>query len=84
MEGFKGTQGPWYVQFGDEVYAGDGVDNEQVATANNCHDAALIAASPKLLIALKNLMKAMEYGNSVGLRAAERDAREAISQALGQ
>ena len=84
MEGFKGTPGPWYVEFGDEIYAGDGVDSVQVAMSFDSHDAALISASPKLLRALQNLMKAMQYGNSVGLRAAERDAREAISQALGQ
>lgn len=84
MGEFKGTPGPWYVEFGDEIYAGDGVDNVQVAMSFDSHDAALISASPKLLRALQNLMKAMQYGNSVGLRAAERDAREAISQALGQ
>ncbi|PLR52385.1 hypothetical protein [Chimaeribacter arupi] len=84
MSEFKGTPGPWNVQFGDEIYAGSGVDNVQVATVNDCRDAALISASPKLLFALQNLMKAMEYGSSVGLRTAERDAREAISQALGQ
>lgn len=84
MSEFKGTPGPWHVDFGDEIYAGDGVDNLQVAISFDSHDAALISASPKLLSALQNLMKAMQYGNSVGLRAAERDAREAIAKALGR
>lgn len=84
MEGFKGTPGPWNVQFVDEIYAGDGVDNVQVATANCSHDADLIAAAPKLLQSLQKLMKAMEYGSAVSLRGAEAEAREAISLALGQ
>lgn len=84
MEGFKGTPGPWNVQFTDEIYAGDGVDNEQVATANDCHDACLIAAAPELLQSLQKLMKAMEYGNYIGLRGAEADARAAIAKALGK
>ncbi len=78
------TPGPWNVQFGDEIYAGSAENNVQVATAYSQQDAVLISASPKLLEALQNLLKAMQYGNAVGLRAAERDAREAISQALSQ
>lgn len=84
MSEFKGTSGPRNVQFVDDIYAGDGVDNEQVATVNDCHDACLIAAAPELLHSLQKSMKAMEYGNSVGLRGAEADARESISMALGQ
>ncbi len=40
----KATPGPWEVQFGDEIYATDGVDNEQVAIAMlDARDADFIA-----------------------------------------
>ncbi len=79
MKEFKGTPGPWNVQFADEIYAGDGVENEQVATANDCHDACLIAAAPELLSALQEALNAQvlpEYH-------AEK-AKAAIAKALGE
>ncbi|HCM8038344.1 TPA: hypothetical protein N3481_005738, partial [Klebsiella quasipneumoniae] len=40
----KATPGPWEVQFGEEIYATDGVDNEQVAIATlDARDADYIA-----------------------------------------
>lgn len=48
------TPGPWEVQFGDEIYATDGVDNEQVAIATlDARDADFIAlANPANILAL--------------------------------
>ncbi|WP_279084136.1 ead/Ea22-like family protein [Kluyvera ascorbata] len=50
----KATPGEWSVQFGDEVYATDGVENEQIAIAtNDARDADFIAlANPANVRAL--------------------------------
>ena len=50
----KATPGPWEVQFGEEIYATDGVDNEQVAIATlDARDADYIAlANPANVLAL--------------------------------
>ncbi|MCM1594602.1 ead/Ea22-like family protein [Klebsiella pneumoniae] len=50
----KATPGPWEVQFDDEIYATDGVDNEQVAIATlDARDADYIAlANPANVLAL--------------------------------
>lgn len=50
----KATQGLWEVQFGEEIYATDGVDNEQVAIATlDARDADYIAlANPANILAL--------------------------------
>lgn len=50
----KATPGPWEVEFGEEIYATDGVDNEQVAIATlDSRDADHIAlANPANVIAL--------------------------------
>lgn len=85
MSEFKGTPGPWNVQFGDEIYAGDGVDNEQVATANDCHDADLIAAAPELLEALQAMLsKAYKQNWNDKYPEEVEAAQAAISKALGQ
>ncbi len=59
----KATPGPWEVQFDDEIYATDGVDNEQVAIATlDARDADYIAlANPANVLALvEALEKAQE------------------------
>ena len=50
----KATPGPWDVQFGEEIYATDGVDNEQVAIATlDARDTDYIAlANPANVLAL--------------------------------
>ncbi|HGK4331919.1 TPA: ead/Ea22-like family protein [Klebsiella quasipneumoniae subsp. quasipneumoniae] len=50
----KATPGPWEVQFGEEIYATDGVDNEQVAIATlDARDTDYIAlANPANVLAL--------------------------------
>lgn len=59
----KATPGPWEVQFDDEIYATDSVDNEQVAIATlDARDADYIAlANPANVLALvEALEKAQE------------------------
>ncbi|HDU6210168.1 TPA: ead/Ea22-like family protein [Klebsiella pneumoniae] len=60
----KATPGPWEVQFGEEIYATDGVDNEQVAIATlDARDADYIAqANPANILALE---KALEKAQQV-------------------
>lgn len=60
----KATPGPWEVQFGEEIYATDGVDNEQVAIATlDARDADYIAlANPANVLAL---IEALEKAQQV-------------------
>ncbi|MCE7467277.1 ead/Ea22-like family protein [Klebsiella pneumoniae] len=60
----KATPGPWEVQFDDEIYATDGVDNEQVAIATlDARDADYIAlANPANVLAL---VEALEKAQQV-------------------
>ena len=60
----KATPGPWEVQFGEEIYATDGVDNEQVAIATlDARDADYIAmANPANVLAL---VEALEKAQQV-------------------
>lgn len=58
----KATPGPWEVQFGDEIYATDGVDNEQVAIATlDARDVDFIAlANPANILALVEALERKE------------------------
>ncbi|EPK2862103.1 TPA: ead/Ea22-like family protein [Klebsiella pneumoniae] len=58
----KATPGPWEVQFGEEIYATDGVDNEQVAIATlDARDADYIAlANPANVLALVEALERKE------------------------
>ena len=58
----KATPGEWSVQFGDEVYATDGVENEQIAIAtNDARDADFIAlANPANVRALVEALEARD------------------------
>lgn len=52
----KATPGEWGIQFGDEIYAGDGVNHEQIAmlfSDNSARDAEFIAAAnPAAILSL--------------------------------
>ncbi|EDK1588278.1 ead/Ea22-like family protein [Salmonella enterica subsp. enterica serovar Kiambu] len=73
----RATKGEWSVQFGDEIYSTDGVENQQIAmvfSINNESDAEFIAAAnPDTVLALldENLQ-----------RQREKDAIEAVALAL--
>ncbi|HHC4132534.1 TPA: ead/Ea22-like family protein [Klebsiella pneumoniae] len=64
----KATPGPWEVQFGEEIYATDGVDNEQVAIATlDARDADYIAlANPANVLAL---VEALEKAQAINAAA---------------
>ncbi|EKU4729585.1 ead/Ea22-like family protein [Citrobacter freundii] len=58
----KATKGQWAVEFDDEVYSTDGVNNEQIAmvfSENEARDAAFIAAAnPATVLALLDELEA--------------------------
>lgn len=72
----KATKGKWAVEFDDEVYSTDGVNNEQIAmvfSENEARDAAFIAAAnPATVLALLDELEAAEK------RVAELEARELV------
>ncbi|HBS5833726.1 TPA: ead/Ea22-like family protein [Klebsiella pneumoniae] len=63
----KATPGPWEVQFDDEIYATDGVDNEQVAIATlDARDADYIAlANPANVLALVEALEKAQCAGSI-------------------
>lgn len=67
----KATPGEWSVQFGDEVYATDGVENEQIAIAtNDARDADFIAlANPANVRALVEALEKAQAQSSKWLEA---------------
>lgn len=62
----KATPGPWGVQFDDEIYATDGVDNEQVAIATlDARDADYVAlANPANVLALVEALEKAQQRNA--------------------
>ncbi|MCK7041353.1 ead/Ea22-like family protein [Enterobacter roggenkampii] len=60
----KATKGQWVVEFDDEIYSTDGVNNEQIAmvfSENEARDAAFIAAAnPATVLALLDELEAAE------------------------
>ncbi|GBE72755.1 hypothetical protein EKINANG_44050 [Enterobacter sp. KINAN-G] len=60
----KATKGQWAVEFDDEIYSTDGVNNEQIAmvfSENEVRDAAFIAAAnPATVLALLDELEAAE------------------------
>lgn len=60
----KATQGQWVVEFDDEVYSTNGVNNEQIAmvfSENEARDAEFIAAAnPATVLALLDELEAAE------------------------
>lgn len=94
----KHTPGPWTVY--DDSFDGKTNRIEIVALgktvariycsvpSEDIENASLIAASPRLLKALENLLNMPEYDGSATTsktrRAAKREAKEAIAQAKGE
>jgi hypothetical protein len=70
----KATKGQWVVEFDDEIYATDGVNNEQIAmvfSENGARDAAFIAAaSPETVLVLLDELEAAEHTSAVDHEAA--------------
>lgn len=60
----KATKGQWTVEFDDEIYSTDGVNNEQIAmvfSENEARDAAFIAAAnPAAALALLDEIDSLE------------------------
>ncbi|WP_259282078.1 ead/Ea22-like family protein [Enterobacter roggenkampii] len=60
----KATKGQWAVEFDDEIYSTDGVNNEQIAmvfSENEVRDAAFIAAAnPATVLALLDELEAKD------------------------
>ncbi len=60
----KATKGQWVVEFDDEIYSTDGVNNEQIAmvfSENEARDAAFIAAAnPATVLALLDELEAKD------------------------
>lgn len=73
----RATKGEWSVQFGDEIYSTDGVENQQIAmvfSINDESDAEFIAAAnPATMLALLD--------ENIQLQR-EKDAMEAVALAL--
>ncbi|EJT8966088.1 ead/Ea22-like family protein [Salmonella enterica] len=73
----RATKGEWLVQFGDEIYSTDGVENQQIAmvfSINNESDAEFIAAAnPTTMLALLDENLQLQR---------EKDATEAVALAL--
>ncbi|EPS6774890.1 ead/Ea22-like family protein [Enterobacter hormaechei] len=80
----KATKGQWAVEFDDEVYSTDGVNNEQIAmvfSENEVRDAAFIAAAnPATVLALLDELETADALNK-HLELAIRKA-EGCSEAL--
>lgn len=77
----KATKGQWVVEFDDEIYSTDGVNNEQIAmvfSENEARDAAFIAAAnPAAVLALLDELEAKDK------RIAELEAREKSLRTVG-
>ncbi|MJU51627.1 ead/Ea22-like family protein [Salmonella enterica subsp. enterica] len=73
----RATKGEWTVQFGDEIYSTDGVENQQIAmvfSINDESDAEFIAAAnPATVLALLDENIQLQRG---------KDATEAVALAL--
>ena len=65
----KATQGQWVVEFDDEVYSTNGVNNEQIAmvfSENEARDAEFIAAAnPATVLALLDELDELDAANEL-------------------
>lgn len=77
----KATPGEWSAQFGDEIYATNGVENEQVAIAtNDAKDADFIAlANPANVRALVEALEARDKQIAQDVQIKARLCRESNS-----
>ena len=83
------TPGPWVTYAhtkGIDIIVDDGADGKSIATARSEDDAALIAAAPDLLIALRALLRDCERLGFEGRKTAavKQQARAAINKAKGE
>lgn len=87
----KATKGEWAVEFNDEIYSTDGVNNQQIAmvfSENEARDAAFIAAAnPATMLALQdeNLQLQRDKDSleaaAIAMRDDMREAREKLEAA---
>lgn len=87
----RATKGEWSVQFGDEIYSTDGVENQQIAmvfSINDESDAEFIAAAnPATMLALLDENIQLQRGKdameavALALRDDMQDAREKLEAA---
>ncbi|EDA1490827.1 ead/Ea22-like family protein [Salmonella enterica subsp. enterica] len=72
----KATKGEWSVQFGDEIYSTDGVENQQIAmvfSINDESDAEFIAAAnPATVLALLDELETKEEQRANWFRMAQK------------
>ncbi|HCM1930528.1 TPA: ead/Ea22-like family protein [Salmonella enterica subsp. salamae serovar 51:c:-] len=72
----RATKGEWSVQFGDEIYSTDGVENQQIAmvfSINDESDAEFIAAAnPATVLALLDELETKEEQRANWFRMAQK------------
>lgn len=82
----KATKGQWVVEFDDEIYSTDGVNNEQIAmvfSENEVRDAAFIAAAnPAIVLALLDELEAAEKRIAELERKEQHSERQSVIDAL--
>ncbi|EOF5296624.1 ead/Ea22-like family protein [Salmonella enterica] len=83
----RATKGEWSVQFGDEIYSTDGVENQQIAmvfSINDESDAEFIAAAnPATMLALLDENLQLQRGKDA-LEAVALELRDDMRQAREQ
>ncbi|MEG6276173.1 ead/Ea22-like family protein, partial [Enterobacter hormaechei] len=83
----KATKGQWAVEFDDEVYSTDGVNNEQIAmvfSENEVRDAAFIAAAnPATVLALLDELEAKDRRIEEEIARANREHHRGFMMACG-
>lgn len=83
----KATKGQWVVEFDDEIYSTDGVNNEQIAmvfSENEARDAAFIAAAnPDTVLALLDELEAKDCRLEEEIGRANREHHRGFMMACG-
>ncbi|MFO3919835.1 ead/Ea22-like family protein [Enterobacter hormaechei] len=83
----KATKGQWAVEFDDEVYSTDCVNNEQIAmvfSENEVRDAAFIAAAnPATVLALLDELEAKDRRIEEEIARANREHHRGFMMACG-
>ena len=86
-EAEKATKGQWVVEFDDEIYSTDGVNNEQIAmvfSENEARDAAFIAAAnPATVLALLDELEAKDRRIEEEIGRANREHHRGFMMACG-
>ncbi|ECK8283102.1 DUF551 domain-containing protein [Salmonella enterica subsp. enterica] len=72
----RATKGEWSVQFGDEIYSTDGVENQQIAMVFNINDESdaefIAAANPATVLALLDELETKEEQRANWFRMAQK------------